>query len=69
MKVDSQIYFNTGDEQYPKDRQGNLTLLEKLTKSSVRQHTTSEVTQSTKRYGAINKQLTPYYKQDCKSMQ
>ena len=44
------------------NRQGALTLLDKYTKSSVIQHTTSKGTSFSQRGGAINKQLPTYDK-------
>ena len=62
LKADLQNGFTTGDEQYRKNIQGALTLLDKYTKSSVIQHTTSKGTSFSQSVGAMNKQLPPYDK-------
>ena len=62
LKVDLQNGFTIVDDQYPKNRQGTAMLLDKYTKSSVRQQTTSVGTQFAQRGGASNKQLPPYDK-------
>ena len=41
FKVDLQNDFTIGDDRYPNNRQGNLILLEKWTKFSLIQQTTS----------------------------
>ena len=63
MKVDLQNYFTTFDEQYPKNRQGTLMLLEKYTKSNFIQQDTSEGMPLAQSGGGRNKQLPPYDKE------
>ena len=60
FKLDLQNYFTTVDDRYHNNRQG--TLLDKYTKSSVSQQTTSEGTTFSQRGWGRNKQLLPYDK-------
>ena len=60
-KVDLQNDFTTGEERYPKNRQENLMILDKYTKSGLIQNTNSEGTSFAQRGGASNKKLPPYY--------
>ena len=62
MNVDLQNEFNISNDMYPNNRQLNLMLLGKYTKSSVIQNTTSEGTAFAQRGGSSNRQLPPYDK-------
>ena len=68
FKVDLQNDVTTGYERYSKKIQGTLMLLDKYTKSSVSQQTTSEGTPFSERGGASNKQLPPYDKKYWENM-
>ena len=61
LRVDLQNNFITGDNIYPKNRQVNIVPLEKYTKYSLIQQTTSEGTTFSQTGGSSNKQLPPYY--------
>ena len=54
--------FTIGDDRYPKNRQVTLILLDKYTKSSMIQQTTSKGTSFAQTGGARNEQFTQYDK-------